>query len=347
MKENEKIECLKNKLEIKNKLNKLGICGLVGPTGPRGKAGTNINIRGSFNSLEELINTHPKGNMGDTYLVNGNLYYWNDDIMMWENAGHIGGPTGPRGPKGDQGDKGDKGDKGDTGQTGERGPMGFPGERGFKGDKGEQGPEGPIGPKGEPGQTGPKGEQGLQGPPGEQGPKGDKGDQGPQGEQGIQGQIGPQGETGPIGPKGPKGDPNGVGAYGERYSRSRQTFSLTANRETIIPLEQTGPAFFTEYNNTYAILARKFGAYYISYSISAVTSVDITYQVSVKANGTTFPSSVIKGEGKAGSITTLNGSFIFAVAEGEEVTLVITTDKNTDLIFDGTTNARLSIIKLD
>ena len=73
----------------------------------------------------------------------------------------------------------------------------------------------------------------------------------------------------------------------------------------------------------------------------------MTYQVSVKANGTTFPSSVIKGEGKAGSITTLNGSFIFSVAEDEEVTLVITTDKNTDLIFDGTTNARLSIIKLD
>ena len=91
MKENEKIECLKNKLEIKNKLNKLGICGLVGPTGPREKAGTNINIRGSFNSLEELINTHPKGNMGDTYLINGNLYYWNDDIMIWENAGHIEG----------------------------------------------------------------------------------------------------------------------------------------------------------------------------------------------------------------------------------------------------------------
>lgn len=36
---------------IRNKLKKIGICG---PTGPRGLPGTNINIRGSFNSLDDL-----------------------------------------------------------------------------------------------------------------------------------------------------------------------------------------------------------------------------------------------------------------------------------------------------
>lgn len=49
--------------EIRNKLKKLGICSVVGPTGPRGLPGTNINIRGSFNSLEELMRTYPQGKM--------------------------------------------------------------------------------------------------------------------------------------------------------------------------------------------------------------------------------------------------------------------------------------------
>ena len=65
--------------------------------------GTNINIRGSFNSVEDLKKAYPQGKMGDTYLINGDLYYWNEDSMSWENAGHIGGPTGPTGPKGDTG----------------------------------------------------------------------------------------------------------------------------------------------------------------------------------------------------------------------------------------------------
>lgn len=34
-------------------------------------------------------------------------------------------------------------------------------------------------------------------------------------------------------------------------------------------------------------------------------------------------------------------------AKGDEVTLVITSEQETDLIFDGTTNAKLSVIKLD
>ena len=36
--------------------------------------------------------------------------------------------------------------------------------------------------------------------------------------------------------KGPKGEPNWLGAYGERYSNSNQSFNVTANTETIVPL---------------------------------------------------------------------------------------------------------------
>lgn len=70
-----------------------------------------------------------------------------------------------------------------------------------------------------------------------------------------------------------RGDPNGVGAYGGRYSNSNQRISIKANTEAIIPLEETVPAIFIEY--------------------------DTNYVVSIKATETKLPGSDIKVEGKS------------------------------------------------
>lgn len=157
-------------------------------------------------------------------------------------------------------------------------------------------------------------------------------------------------DTGPIGPQGPpgeKGEPNGIAAYGERYSNITQQFNVIANTETIIPLEKTGPAFFTNYNSTYAIEIKKLGMYQITYFLNISTSVDTNYEVSIKVGGTKLPSSDIRGEAKANSISKVIGTLIHNLIEYDEVTLVITTDKTTNLIFDGSTNAKLSLIKLN
>ena len=243
-----------------------------------------------------------------------------------------------------------------------------------RGEKGEQGPKGDIGPQGLPGEIGISqaitidGTETLE--PGELAevqddfdrnihhltfyiPKGDKGEQGPigpqgiQGEQGVAGPPGEQGEVGPVGPQGPKGAPNGIEAYGERYTNSTQRFNLTANRETIIPLETTGVAIFTDFDSTYAINIRKFGTYQINYFLNVATSVDTNYVVSIEASGTKLRSSDIKVQAKANTITQVNGSLLFGLAEGDEVTFVITSEQNTELIFDGTTGAKLTVIKLD
>ena len=167
--------------------------GIQGEQGPKGEQGTGVNILGSYNSLEELKEEHPVGNLGDAYLINGDLYVWSQNLSNWTNVGNIKGP------------------KGDTGPQGE------------KGNTGPQGPEGPQGPKGDTGPQGPTGSQGNPGPSnvlkigtvtsGEtasatisgsspnqtlnlvlpKGDKGNKGDTGPQGEQG------PKGDTGPAG----------------------------------------------------------------------------------------------------------------------------------------------------
>jgi hypothetical protein len=138
-----------------------GIQGGTGPTGPPGPQGANgadgagVSILGSYNTVAELVAAHPTGNVGDAYLVGGNLYVWSANSNAWLDVGNIQGP---------QGQQGIKGDTGPTGPQGQQGPQGA------------QGPEGPLGP------------QGLQGI---QGPQGDSGATGPQGIQGIPGQAYP------------------------------------------------------------------------------------------------------------------------------------------------------------
>ena len=126
-----------------------------GDTGPKGDTGVGTTIKGSYSSLEELIQEHPTGSDTDAYLVDGNFYFWNGS--QWENAGSIKGETGatgPAGPKGDTGDKGDTGEKGSKGDKGETGATGQKGEQGPKGDTGNTGPAGDTGPTGATGDTG-------------------------------------------------------------------------------------------------------------------------------------------------------------------------------------------------
>ncbi|WP_292887574.1 hypothetical protein [Methanobrevibacter sp. UBA212] len=147
-----------------------GDTGPAGPTGDTGATGTGLTIKGSYDSYEELINDHPTGNDGDSYLVNGSLYVWNGS--SWENVGNI---------KGEKGDTGETGAKGDTGSKGETGANGFSptvnvnheagkiiitSQEGsvtisfdeLKGDTGAQGVKGDTGAKGD---TGSKGDTGV------------------------------------------------------------------------------------------------------------------------------------------------------------------------------------------
>ena len=67
-------------------------------TGTYGEDGTSVTILGSYDTLEELEQAHPTGNLGDAYLVAGDLYVWNGSA--WENVGQIQGPQGPQGDTG-------------------------------------------------------------------------------------------------------------------------------------------------------------------------------------------------------------------------------------------------------
>lgn len=63
--------------------------GEKGEPGKDGADGTSINIKGSVSSVEELPQS---ANIGDAYVVNGDLYVW--DGLTWNNIGGIKGPAG-------------------------------------------------------------------------------------------------------------------------------------------------------------------------------------------------------------------------------------------------------------
>ena len=179
-----------------------GDTGPTGPTGDTGATGAGVTIKGSYNSYEELINEHPIGSEGDSYLVNGSLYVWNGTV--WENVGNI------KGEKGETGQQGVKGDTGDTGACGfspivnvdhSNGQIVITTEDGsatisFNELKGDTGPQGV---KGDTGNTGdaftfddftPEQLASLKGATGDTGATGSKGDKGDKGDTGAKGDTG-------------------------------------------------------------------------------------------------------------------------------------------------------------
>ena len=69
----------------------------------QGKDGTSVNILGSYNSLEELKQAHPTGNVGDAYIVQGDMYVWSIEDNTWVDVGNIQGPAGTNGKDGENG----------------------------------------------------------------------------------------------------------------------------------------------------------------------------------------------------------------------------------------------------
>ena len=69
----------------------------------QGKDGTSVNILGSYNSLEELKQAHPTGNVGDAYIVQGDMYVWSVEDNTWIDVGDIQGPPGTNGKDGENG----------------------------------------------------------------------------------------------------------------------------------------------------------------------------------------------------------------------------------------------------
>ncbi|GEM_PF-3606201 len=65
-----------------------------GNQGDKGEPGAGVNLLGSYPTLAELKAEHPTGSAGDAYVVQDDLYVWDDRTNEWLNTGKIRGETG-------------------------------------------------------------------------------------------------------------------------------------------------------------------------------------------------------------------------------------------------------------
>lgn len=252
----------------------------------------------------------------------------------------------------------------------------------FKIPKGSTGSVGPMGPKGDKGEAGEKGDIGPIGPVGPTGPKGDKGDIGPRG---LPGEIGisehisidetttvepneeaavqdefdgrihhlsffiPKGEKGEQGEQGKVGPPgvSQVVAYGERYLNTNESRLFTKDVDNTVSLNETGPGFNTGYDTLNAIDIKEEGFYLVNYLFGGISTASTTLLISVKNKGVTEPASNIKSSWEGNLAYSISNTFIGAFHEGDTITLAVKPDIDATITFDNTTNASLSVIKID
>ena len=86
----------------------MGPQGLPGIQGPQGAQGNGLQPMGDLASPDLLPTEGNKA--GDLYLIAGEMWIWNADLLEWINMGPVRGEQGPQGEPGPQGPKGDPGD---------------------------------------------------------------------------------------------------------------------------------------------------------------------------------------------------------------------------------------------
>ena len=149
-----------------------------------------------------------------------------------------------------------------------------------------------------------------------------------------------------VGSTGPKGDSSGISAYAERYVYTRKSQELMANTETVVVLNITGPSMNAFYTTENAITLFEVGTYKIDYFLTAESKTETVLTIGVNRNNTLIPESDISGDGIVDYFTQLTGTIIVELVPDDVLTLVIKAERATSLSFNGSTNTKLSIIKL-
>ena len=367
--------------KIDDFLKKHPYCYIQGPTGPKGETGAKGDRGDIGPATIKVGTTETVSELENASVSNSGT---EKDVILDFKIPR--GEKGEKGDIGIQGIKGEKGDRGDIGPQGVKGDRGDVGpatikvgttetvselENAIVSNSGTEkdvildfkiprGEKGEIGPRGLPGEIGRTEHIAIDETetiePGEPAqvmdtfedwvhhlsfliPKGEKGEQGPQGQQGKQGITGPQG---PIGPPGP----SNITAYGIRYSMSDDQLNLQQAIDTTIPLNEKGVALFTEYPDDNSIKINESGVYLVSYFFTGATNEDCSLTTSIRANNILQPATNTTSEFQAQIINNISGSTIVSLLKDDHITLNIKSSITVNLIFNGSTNAMLSVIKI-
>lgn len=75
--------------------------------------------------------------------------------------------------------------------------------------------------------------------------------------------------------------------------------------------------------------------------------MDGNITISVRLNGTKIPESEVNSEGISNYFNQISGSLLTTIDEGDELSLGVKCNITLNLTFNGSSNARVIIIKLD
>lgn len=231
-----------------------------------------------------ILNAPQGGIIGDSAIVaagaDGGIQVLatdNCDLVIDMNGYFVPAKTGPA----SSGPPGPAGPRGPIGKTGATGAIGPPGPNGNIGAAGAIGPPGPNGNTGAAGAIGPPGPNGNTGAAGAIGPSGSTGNTGATGAIGPPGPNGNTGATGPAGNIGPTGATGAAGvggliAFSDFFGLMPPDNAATVAVGADVSFPQDGPI------SPGAAIAR-IGA--SSFSLSAIGTYQVTFQVSVSEAG--------------------------------------------------------------
>ncbi len=154
----------------------------------------------------------------------------------------------------------------------------------------------------------------------------------------------PKGEKGDVGPRGPAGT-SFISSYGMLYSTSQSQLTVPQATDTEIPMNEQGPALYTEYENN-SIKIKENGVYLVSYLFSAGANEECSLTMSVRNNGLLQPATNTTSEFQANVINTISGSTIVSLTPNDVITLNVKASQNVNLSFNGSTSAMLSVVKI-
>ena len=127
---------------------------------------------------------------------------------------------------------------------------------------------------------------------------------------------------------------------------SEAQLNLQQAIDTTIPLNEKGVALFTEYPDDNSIKINESGVYLVSYFFTGATNEDCSLTTSIRANNILQPATNTTSEFQAQIINNISGSTIVSLLKDDHITLNIKSSITVNLIFNGSTNAMLSVIKI-
>jgi len=148
------------------------------------------------------------------------------------------------------------------------------------------------------------------------------------------------------GPTGATGPNFGLAAYGGRYSDAPQTINLTLGGTSQVGLPTVMPVNNITTATANTLTLTQAGTYKIDYFLNASVAIGTTLTMSIRANGTDIPGTIISRLLSVGVSSLYSGSIIVTLAAGTNIDMALSALLAVGVTLGTGTNASLTVTKI-